>query len=190
MAQAKKSMKKTAGKKPATKKVTVKPKAATGNGDPKEVVKKAFLVGLGATVMTAEKVKASVTELVNDMVDKGHLPKKDATRLISDLQKRADSEKGNVQKKVKGAVDSAVKKTISSLGLVTRDELEKALGKPGPGPVKKSKKSTKSKPIKKKPAAKKPAAKKSTAKKPAAKKVTAAKKKPAATRARAKKPGK
>jgi polyhydroxyalkanoate synthesis regulator phasin len=89
-------------------------------GNPRESIKKAFLIGLGATVMTAEKVK----ELMDELVERGELSQQDAKSFGEDLKNRAVKEKAQFETRVRDTVDTYMKKAIESLGLVTRTELE------------------------------------------------------------------
>lgn len=85
-----------------------------------ESLKKAFLIGLGATVMTAEKVK----ELMDEMVERGELSHQEAKSFGEDLKARAVKEKEQFEGRVKETVETYIKKTVDSLGLVTREEFE------------------------------------------------------------------
>lgn len=85
-----------------------------------ESLKKAFLIGLGATVMTAERVK----ELMDEMVERGELTHQEAKSFGEDLKVRAVKEKEQFEGRVKETVETYIKKTVDSLGLVTREEFE------------------------------------------------------------------
>ena len=85
-----------------------------------ESLKKAFLIGLGATVLTAEKVK----ELMDELVERGEMSQQDAKNFGEDLRTRAIKEKEQFEGRVKEQVDTYLKKAIDSLGLVTRAELD------------------------------------------------------------------
>jgi polyhydroxyalkanoate synthesis regulator phasin len=85
-----------------------------------ESLKKAFLIGLGATVMTAEKIQ----ELMDELVKKGELSQQDAKAFTEDLRNRAVQEKEQFESRVKEQVDTYVKKAVDSLGLVSREEFE------------------------------------------------------------------
>lgn len=158
-----------------------------------ETLKKTFLIGLGATVMTGDKLKESFRDLVEDLVAKGQLSALDAQRLAEEFKNRINSEKTILDQLVKSTLEGSLKKTITSLGVLTRDDLGKmfsakaapAASKPAAKPVAKAnpaakpakkavpaKKAAKPAPKKAKPAAK-PAKKAAPAKKavkPAAKK--------------------
>jgi polyhydroxyalkanoate synthesis regulator phasin len=85
-----------------------------------EMVKKAFLVGLGATVLTAEKVK----ELIDELVERGEINQQEAKGFAEDLKTRAVKEREQFEHQVKEQVDSTLKKTLDSLGLVTKKDLD------------------------------------------------------------------
>lgn len=85
-----------------------------------EILKRTFLIGLGATVVTADKVK----ELMDELVERGELSQQDAKSFGEDLKTRALKEKEQFETRVKETVDSNVKKAVDSLGLVTREEFE------------------------------------------------------------------
>lgn len=53
-----------------------------------EALKRAFLIGLGATVMSAEKLRAAIRELVDDMVARGDVRPEEARQLAEDLKQR------------------------------------------------------------------------------------------------------
>ncbi len=88
--------------------------------DPFELWKKAFLVGLGATAMTVEKVQ----EFVNEMVERGEMTQKEAMSFSEDLKNRAMKEKEAVETKLHDIVDAQLKAAIKRLGLVTKEDLE------------------------------------------------------------------
>jgi polyhydroxyalkanoate synthesis regulator phasin len=84
------------------------------------LLKKAFLVGLGATTLTVEKVQ----ELMNEMVDKGEFSKKDAKALTEDFRKKAMAEKQQLEKAMIRAVEASVELALKNMGLVTRKEFD------------------------------------------------------------------
>src|SRR5690348_10085314 len=86
-------------------------------------LKKAFLIGLGATVATAEKIK----DWADDLVARGELSQSEAKAFTEELKERAVKEKEQWEGKTREAIDSAVKKCVHSLGLVTRAELHEQL---------------------------------------------------------------
>lgn len=88
--------------------------------DPFEMWKKAFLIGLGATAVTVEKVQ----ELVNELVERGEMTQKDAKSFSEDLKNRAMKEKEQFEAKMKETVDASIKSAVKNLGLVTREEFD------------------------------------------------------------------
>ncbi len=164
---AKSSVKSAVSKASTNGKAHVSPRKTQKN-DSLEGLKKAFLIGLGATVMTAEKLKDAVTDLVDEMVARGDIKPNEAKKVAEDLKKRFQSSKSDFDSTLRKAIASA----SQTIGKVASD-LKKAAGK----------KTTAKKPAVKKAAAKKPVAKKAAAK-PAVKKAIA--KKPVAKKAAAK----
>lgn len=86
----------------------------------KDVLKKVFLIGVGATVVTAEKIK----EVVDELVEKGELSQQEGKSFAEDLKTRAVKEKEHFESRVKDTVEQYVHKAIDSLGLVKRDEFD------------------------------------------------------------------
>lgn len=89
-------------------------------------LKKAFLIGLGATVMTAEKLRDAVKELVDDMVARGDIKPDEARKIAEDLKRRFLESKTTMEESLRQAVDSTRRKTLETLGKATRS-LEGAL---------------------------------------------------------------
>ncbi len=93
-----------------------------------EMMKRLFLIGVGATVTTAEKMRDAtrdaIDELVEDLIEKGSLSQKEAQSFADELKNRAEQEKNQIETTVKAAIDGSVKKVIESLGLVTRRDLD------------------------------------------------------------------
>lgn len=89
--------------------------------DPFELWKKAFLIGLGATAVTIEKVQ----DLANEFVERGEMTQKEAINFSEDLKNRAIKEKEQFESKVKESVDSYVKAAVKNLGLATKEDLDK-----------------------------------------------------------------
>jgi polyhydroxyalkanoate synthesis regulator phasin len=85
-----------------------------------ETLKKVFLMGLGATVLTAEKIK----DLVDELVSKGELTQEEGKKFGDDLKARALQEKEQMEQKIKETADTYFKKAVHSMGLVTREEFE------------------------------------------------------------------
>ena len=88
--------------------------------DPFELWKKAFLIGLGATAVTMEKIQ----ELAEELVERGEMSQKEAVKFSEDLKNKAMKEKEQFESKVKDTVDAYVKSTAKSLGFVSREEFE------------------------------------------------------------------
>lgn len=159
-----------------------------------ETLKKTFMIGLGATVMTGDKIKEACKDLVEDLVAKGQLNTLDAQRLAEDIRSRIDSERTVLDQMVRSTLEGTLKKTITSLGVLTREDLGKVfVSKSTPAAkapaAKKTPTVAKAKPTAKKAAVK--PTKKAAATKSAPKKAAPAKKaKPAVKPKAAKKPAK
>lgn len=97
--------------------------------DSKEMLKKTLLMGIGATVLTAGKLKEALQETVDEWVDKGHVKPQEAKAIIGDTLKRLEKEKSAFEAQLQKTVQTQVQKAIHALGLVSRDELDAALGK-------------------------------------------------------------
>jgi histone H1/5 len=176
-------VKSTVSKAGANRKVHVSARKTQKN-DSLEGLKKAFLIGLGATVMTAEKLKDAVTDLVDEMVARGDIKPNEAKKVAEDLKKRFQSSKSDFDSTLRKAIASA----SQTIGKVASD-LKKATSKKPAAKKAAAKKAAVKKPVAKKaaakPAVKKAAVKKAAAKKPVAKKAAA---KPAIKKAAVKKP--
>lgn len=86
----------------------------------KNILEKVFLIGLGATVTTAEKVK----EVVDELVERGELSQQEGKSFAEDLKVKAVKEKEHFEAKIKETVEQYTHKAIESLGLVKRDEFD------------------------------------------------------------------
>lgn len=58
-----------------------------------EIVKKSLAFGLGAAVLTADKIR----EFADEAVERGEMSSEEARKFIDDVMKRGDEEKRNVQ---------------------------------------------------------------------------------------------
>lgn len=87
---------------------------------PSELWKKAFLIGLGATAATVEKIQ----ELANELVERGEMSQKEAKSFSDDLMNKAMKEKDQFENRVKDTVDSYMKSVVKSMGLATREDIE------------------------------------------------------------------
>ncbi len=88
--------------------------------DPFEMWKKAFLIGIGATAVTVEKIQ----DLANELVERGEMTQKDAMGFTEDLKNRAVKEKEQFESKVRDSVETYTKAAVKNLGLVTREEYD------------------------------------------------------------------
>ncbi len=93
--------------------------------DPFELMKKAFLIGLGATAVTMDKAQ----ELADELVKRGEMTQKDAKGFTEDLKERAVKEKEQFETKMREQMDEYMKKAASKFGFVTREEFDELKAK-------------------------------------------------------------
>ena len=87
-----------------------------GGGVMADVLKKAMLAGIGAVVLTKEKVE----ELVDELIKKGELSKEDRAKFIHELAEKAELR----SREVKKWVDETVKMAMSKVKVVKAEEME------------------------------------------------------------------
>ena len=135
-----------------------------------DLVKKAFLIGLGAAAVSVDKIH----EFTADLVKRGQMSQSEATQFGDELKARALKEKAALEARIAEVVEVTLDKTIKRLGLVTQKDLAAAkAGQTVKKPHRKTPKAAAAKPVVKKSTAKKPVA---SSKEPAAKKATPKKK--------------
>ena len=81
-----------------------------------DLLKKMFYFGVGAAVLTKEKVE----ELVDELVKKGEINQQDKPNAIKELMSKVQEQEKVFTAKVKEMTQKAVK----DMGLMTRAELE------------------------------------------------------------------
>lgn len=89
-----------------------------------EMIKKSVLAGIGAFVVTEEKVQ----EVIDDFVQKGKLTQQEGKTLVDDLQQVIQDNK----EKLATTIDERVRCIMDGLNLLTKDdlaELEKSMKK-------------------------------------------------------------
>jgi polyhydroxyalkanoate synthesis regulator phasin len=84
-----------------------------------DLVRKAYLLGLGLASLTREKVE----EIVDELVHKGEIAEKDRRQVLDDLLARAREE----QKRLRGSVRETVQKVLTETGIPTQKEFEDLL---------------------------------------------------------------
>lgn len=92
----------------------------SGTAEFEQLMRRAFLIGLGATALTMEKVE----EFSKELVEKGKLTEQEAKTFGDDLKSKARKEAEAFETKLKDRVDECVKSTMDRLGLVTKADLE------------------------------------------------------------------
>ncbi|NTV51758.1 MAG: hypothetical protein HGA76_01910 [Candidatus Firestonebacteria bacterium] len=106
-----------------------------------DVLKKAFLAGLGAVSLSQDRTR----EIVDELIKTGKLKEKEGEKVFKELMTKATTAKKDVEIKIGQQVVSALGKvnaaTLEQLKKMERriQELEKELSKPGKstGPKKK-----------------------------------------------------
>jgi polyhydroxyalkanoate synthesis regulator phasin len=94
-----------------------------------DTIRKAMLLGLGAISLTKEKAE----EIIDDLVSRGEVSRKDQNEMVDRLLKEAEAQKDELERKVA----TTVQKAMDDLGLPTQkdfkgivrrlEEIEKAL---------------------------------------------------------------
>lgn len=87
-------------------------------GQAVDILKKGFLMGLGATVQTAERLKEMVSPVIDEIADS------DTRRTSGDLARVLLSEKTHFEARLKSLVEGFMRASIKSLNLVTREDLD------------------------------------------------------------------
>jgi polyhydroxyalkanoate synthesis regulator phasin len=86
-----------------------------------DFLKRAFNLGLGALVVTKEKVE----EIVDELVKKGEVGQEEGEKLVSELIKKGEESK----KEVGAQIEKIVKGVIEKLDISTRKELDELRSK-------------------------------------------------------------
>ena len=81
------------------------------------IVKKAFLLGIGAVTLTKEKLE----NLFKELTQKGEITEQQAHMLLEEIGKKVEEGKKTLEK----TVTLAVKRAIDKMNLVTKEELKK-----------------------------------------------------------------
>ena len=80
-----------------------------------DLIKKALSLGLGAMLVSKDKVE----EVVNELVKKGELGQEEGKTLVSELIKKGEASVNEVE----GIIEKIVKGVMEKLSLPTRKEL-------------------------------------------------------------------
>ncbi len=81
-----------------------------------DVIKKAFLAGLGLASLTREKAE----EFAKDLIKRGELTETEKPKFIKDLLEQSEKTKTEMEEKVEKAVDGILKK----MNIPSRKEFE------------------------------------------------------------------
>ncbi|AEE15382.1 hypothetical protein Thena_1776 [Thermodesulfobium narugense DSM 14796] len=83
------------------------------------LINKALLMGLGVMDITREKAE----KLVDELVKRGEVAKEEKYKVVNNLLDQIDKHEKELTQKV----SEVVKKTISEMGVPTKDDMEKIL---------------------------------------------------------------
>ena len=86
-----------------------------------EIIKKTLETGLGAVVMTQEKLR----ELTEELVVQGNLSKKEGSDLFEELKTSAEES----QNKIKSIIEDQIHKVIKDMGIATKADIKALEGK-------------------------------------------------------------
>ncbi len=81
-----------------------------------DLIKKAIYFGLGAVLLTEEKVK----ETLDDLVKKGELSKEDSKTMVKEVLERAKENKKIIEEKITEELEKFIKKA----NIATNSELQ------------------------------------------------------------------
>lgn len=81
-----------------------------------DLLRKTLLAGIGAAVLTKEKVE----ELVGELVKRGEIASKEGPKLVKELLQESQKAKKELEEKI----EEATQKTLKKLRLATRAEIE------------------------------------------------------------------
>lgn len=85
-----------------------------------DVAKKVLFMGLGATVITVERLR----EMIGEMVSQGDLSQQEGNKLFDEIKGRVEEERGKLEARIKETVDKVVRESVEKMGLVTRQEFD------------------------------------------------------------------
>ncbi len=86
-----------------------------------EIFKKAMLMGLGMMNLTKEKAEA----LAEELIKKGEIAKEEKFKIVDKLLSQAQEQEKELMKKF----SEIIKKTITEMGIPTKEDIEKVLTK-------------------------------------------------------------
>ena len=81
-----------------------------------KLFEKGISFGLGLFTMTREKGE----QIVEQLIEKGEISRKEASGVLDDLLNRAEKEKKELEKRI----NSSLEKTLENFNLPTKDEVE------------------------------------------------------------------
>ncbi len=81
-----------------------------------DIIKKAYLAGLGAVSITREKLE----NFTEDLVKRGEVSREEKAGLLSDLVKAAEKRKDELEK----FIQKEVQKVLKTLKIPTREEVD------------------------------------------------------------------
>lgn len=81
-----------------------------------ELIKKAFLTGVGIAALTKDKVE----ELARELIDKGKMSEQEGEKLVKDMLNQAEESRETL----KSQIDSLVKNTIAKMHVARIEDIE------------------------------------------------------------------
>lgn len=82
-----------------------------------EVIKKAFLLGLGVVALTKEKAE----EFVKDLKENKEVTPDEGKKLVKEMLKKSDKFMKNIHKDIR----KQIRKVVSEMGVATKEDLVK-----------------------------------------------------------------
>lgn len=82
-----------------------------------DLLKKGYLMGLGAVTLTREKAE----QIVDDLIKKGEVARENRPQFIQDLMKKAEEH----EKELTAKIEKEVNKAISRLNIATKEDIER-----------------------------------------------------------------
>lgn len=80
-----------------------------------DYAKKLGLVGIGLAMLTKEKTE----KLIDDLVKKGELSRKEGDAMVKDLVKKSEAQREELENRI----DAEVKKTLDKAGVATKKDI-------------------------------------------------------------------
>ncbi|GBD92621.1 hypothetical protein BMS3Abin05_00193 [bacterium BMS3Abin05] len=85
-----------------------------------DIIKKSIYLGLGGLTVTKEKV----TQIVDDLIEKGQLDNSQRSKAVQELLDRVDKERANLHKTIKAAVEKVLNEEIQ---IATKKDIQEII---------------------------------------------------------------